>query len=75
MILPTGGRCHGFHLGEGGDDGGVAEDGTDEDPEEAAEAAVDEAGAQGDEDVFPSRRVDGHEAQGREEAEVSLLSG
>ena len=73
MILPTGGRCHGFHLGEGGYDGGVAEHRADKDPEEATEAAVDEASAQRDEDVFPSCRVDGHEAEGRNEAEVSLL--
>lgn len=58
VVLSAAGGRHAGHFGEGGDDGGVAEYGADEGPEEAAEASVDEAGGERDEDEFPGGHVD-----------------
>lgn len=85
LLLPPGGRelgdpvvlaarrgAHAGHLCEGQDDRGVAEDGAEKSPEEAAVAGRRDRGGHGDDDELPGGHVDGHEAESGPEGEVAL---
>lgn len=71
VVLPARRGAHAGHLGEREDDGGVAEDGADKGPEEAAVARRRDRGRHGDDDELPRRHVNGDEAEGGPEGEVA----